>query len=231
MTITQLDLRLPSSCRLAGTRIPAYMFRTYQEIAQQAAATIAQVIRDRNGLGHAAVLGLVTGSTPIQVYRELIRLHREEGLDFSNVVTFNLSEFVGLKCESDQSLRRWMEENFFKHVNIPAENIHFLDGAVSLAAVDEHCRDFERQIEQAGGIDVALLGIGRNGHLAFNEPFSVRNSRTRLARLDPITRRDAGSSFFQEENVPTSCLTAGLSTIFAARKIILVALGEHKAEI
>lgn len=222
---------LPSARRIPGTKVPCYQFESNVDIARLVAHSIASLIRERNSFGQHAVLGLPTGSTPTGVYRELIRLHREEGLDFSGVVTFNLDEYYGLEPDRLQSYHRWMFETFFDHVNIRPENIHIPHGAVPLEEVEEHCRRYEEAIERAGGIDLQLLGIGRNGHIGFNEPFSVRHSRTRLATLDPITRKDAASDFFSEENVPPSALTMGIGTILDARKIILIALGEHKAGI
>ncbi|MBX9787419.1 MAG: glucosamine-6-phosphate deaminase [Pirellulales bacterium] len=221
----------PTATRIHGTAIHCYQFDTHDELARCVAQTLARVIRERNSFGQNAVLGLPTGSTPVGVYRELIRMHREEGLDFSGVVTFNLDEYFGIDRDRLQSYHRWMDEHFFNHVNIRPENIHIPDGSVALDEVDEHCRRYEEAIERAGGIDVQLLGIGRNGHIGFNEPFSPRNGRTRLAVLDPITRMDAASDFFSEEHVPASALTMGLGTILDARKVILLALGEHKAPI
>lgn len=216
---------------LAGTAIPCYVFESNRELAKQVAQTIAAVIRERNALGQAAVLGLPSGSTPVGVYRELIRMHKEEALDFSKVITFNLDEYYGLEADRLQSYHRWMADNFFNHVNIAPQNIHIPDGSVPLEQVDAHCREYEAMIQRAGGIDVQLLGVGRNGHIGYNEPFSIPNSRTRLATLDPITRRDASSDFFSEENVPLQAITMGLATIMEARKIIVMALGEHKAKI
>jgi len=225
--------RNKSTCArpIGGTKVPCYVFDSNLELARYVAETISSVIHERNSLGQSAVLGLPTGSTPVGVYRELIRMHREEGLDFSRVVTFNLDEYYGLEPERLQSYHRWMREHFFDHVNIPDEHIHIPDGTVAPERVDAHCREYEAAIQAAGGIDIQLLGIGRNGHVGFNEPFSVPNSRTRLATLDPITRRDASSDFFSEENVPTHAITMGLATIMEARKIVLLALGEHKAHI
>lgn len=221
----------PAARPVPGTAIPCYIFESHGDLARLVAQNIAHLIRERNSFGQTAVLGLPTGSTPVGVYRELIRMHREEGLDFSNVVTFNLDEYYGLEADQLQSYHRWMFEHFFDHVNIPRKNIHIPDGAVPADRVEEHCRRYEEAIERAGGIDLQLLGIGRNGHIGFNEPFSQRASRTRLAMLDPITRKDASSDFFSEENVPTSALTMGLGTILDARKIIIMALGEHKGSI
>ncbi|MCA9246663.1 MAG: glucosamine-6-phosphate deaminase, partial [Planctomycetales bacterium] len=226
------EKQLATSVRpVSGTHVPCYVFDSNVELAAKVAQTVATVIRERNALGQAAVLGLPTGSTPVGVYRELIRMHREEGLDFSRVVTFNLDEYYGLEADRLQSYHRWMREHFFDHVNIPSENIHIPDGSLPLDVVPQHCREYEAAIQAAGGIDIQLLGIGRNGHIGFNEPFSVHNSRTRLATLDPITRRDASSDFFSEENVPPHAITMGLATIMDARRIVLIALGEHKASI
>jgi glucosamine-6-phosphate deaminase len=147
------------------------------------------------------------------------------------VVTFNLDEYLGLGPDRLQSYRRWMHEHLFKDINIRPENIHIPDGLTPPERLDEHCRQYEAAIAAAGGIDIQLLGIGRNGHIGFNEPFSAPNCRTRVCTLDPVTRRDAASDFFSEENVPTQAITMGLGTIFDARRIVLIALGEHKAGI
>lgn len=214
-----------------GTKIPCYVFASGKDLAAHVAQIVASTIRQRNAVGKAAVLGLPTGSTPVGVYRELIRMHREERLDFSEVITFNLDEYYGLAPDALQSYRRWMHEHFFNHVNVRPQNVHIPDGTLSLEEAEEYCHDYEHQIQRAGGLDILLLGIGRNGHIGFNEPFSVRASRTRLCTLDPITRRAAASDFFGEANVPTQALTMGLATILDARKIVLLAMGEHKAEI
>jgi glucosamine-6-phosphate deaminase len=216
---------------LSGTELAAYIFDSHEHLARHVAALIAAVIRERGAQGQKAVLGLPTGSTPVGVYRELARLHRDEGLDFSNVVTFNLDEYLGLGPERLQSYRRWMHEHLFQFVNIKPANIFIPDGLTPPEKLAEHCRWYEERIAAAGGIDIQLLGIGRNGHIGFNEPFSDPASRTRVCTLDPVTRRDAASDFFSEENVPTQAITMGLGTIFDARKILLIALGEHKAGI
>jgi glucosamine-6-phosphate deaminase len=217
--------------RAAGTNLPTFIFETSDELARHVAARVASVIRERSAQGQQAVLGLPTGSSPVGVYRELVRMHREEGLDFGQTVVFMLNEFYGLAPGQIQSHLRWLREHLLEHVNIPAANVHALDGTVPLSQVDSHCRDFEAEIERAGGIDVLLLGIGQNGHIGSNEPFPGVSGRTRLCTLDPVTRRALASDFFGEANVPTQALTMGLGTIFDARKILLVALGEHKANI
>ncbi|MEX0675450.1 MAG: glucosamine-6-phosphate deaminase [Pirellulales bacterium] len=216
---------------LAGTALPCYVFDSHQQLARHVAGLIAGVVRDRAAHGQKAVLGLPTGSTPVGIYRELARMHRDEGLDLANVVTFNLDEYLGLGPERLQSYRRWMNEHLFQFVNIKCENIFIPDGLAPPERLDEHCRWYEEKIREAGGIDIQLLGIGRNGHIGFNEPFSAPNSRTRVCTLDPITRRDAASDFFSEENVPMQAITMGLGTIFDARKILLIAQGEHKSAI
>jgi glucosamine-6-phosphate deaminase len=221
----------PCARRVAGTHLPSYVFANNQDLARYVADQVASVIRARNAVGQPAVLGLPTGSTPVGVYRELIRMHKEEGLDFSRVVTFNLDEYYGLGADRLQSYRRWMHENFFNHVNVAAENIHIPNGSIAPEEVETHCRDYEAAINAAGGIDLQLLGIGANGHIGFNEPFSGRTSRTRLATLDPITRTGAASDFFSEEAVPTQAITMGVGTILESRKVLLLALGEHKASI
>ena len=214
-----------------GTRVPCYVFDSAADVSRHVAQMIANTIRERNSFGRPAVLGLATGSSPLGIYREVIRMHQEEGLDLSGVITFNLDEYYGLDAERLQSYHLWMHENFFKHVNIPAGNIHIPDGSLAADEVENHCRRYEEAIHRAGGIDLQLLGIGRTGHIGFNEPFSIRNSRTRLVTLDPITRKDAAIDFFHEENVPAQALTMGIATILEAREIVLVAFGENKTRI
>jgi glucosamine-6-phosphate deaminase len=217
--------------RAGGTLLPTNLFDTSDDLARHVAQIVAGIIRDRNAMGQHAVLGLPTGSTPVGVYRELVRMHKEDGLDFSQVVAFVLNEFYGLQPEQLQSHRRWIREHLLEQVNIPPANVHIPDGGVPLSQVEAHCREFEAEIERAGGIDVLLLGIGRNGHIGSNEPFPGVGGRTRLCTLDPETRRALASDFFGEANVPTQALTMGLGTIFDARKILLLALGDHKAPI
>jgi glucosamine-6-phosphate deaminase len=195
------------------------------------ALMIESLIRQNNSAGRPTVLGLATGSTPVGLYRELIRLHKEARLDFSQVVTFNLDEYYPMAPDDLQSYRRWMNETFFNHVNIPAENIHVPDGTVPGEDAEDYCTRYEQAIRRAGGIDLQILGIGRTGHIGFNEPGSTRQSRTRRVTLDPVTRRDAADDFFGEENVPQQALTMGVGTILEAHKIVLMAFGEHKAPI
>jgi glucosamine-6-phosphate deaminase len=192
---------------------------------------IESLIRQNNSAGQPTVLGLPTGSTPVGIYRELIRRHKDEGLDFSRVITFNLDEYFGLTPEDPHSYYRWMHETFFDQVNIKPENIHIPDGTIREEDAEEYCAAYEQAIRRAGGIDLQILGIGRTGHIGFNEPGSTRHSRTRFTTLDPVTRRDAAADFFGEENVPPGALTMGVGTILEARKIVLLAFGEHKAPI
>jgi glucosamine-6-phosphate deaminase len=217
--------------RAGGTQLPTLIFDSGDDLARHVASLVAGVIRERNARGQQAVLGLPTGSSPVGVYRELIRLHKEEGLDFSRVVAFALNELYGLSPDQHQSHRRWLVDHFVSEVNLPPQQLHILDGTVPLSQVEAHCRAFEAEIEQAGGIDLLLLGIGGNGHIGSNEPFPGVSGRTRLSTLDPETRRALASEFFGEWNVPHQALTMGLGTIFDARKILLLALGEHKAQI
>ncbi len=227
-TVTQSSV---SGRPVAGTKLPCYVFDSSKDLARHVASVVAGVIRERYAFGQKAVLGLPTGSTPVGVYRELIRMHEDEDLDFTNVVTFNLDEYYGLKPDALQSYHRWMQEQLFEHVNIAPRNIHIPDGTKSLHEIDAYCREYEQRIADAGGIDLMLLGIGGNGHIGFNEPQSRRDSRTRLCMLDPITRRAAASDFYSEDNVPLQAITMGVGSIMDARKILLLALGEHKADI
>lgn len=195
------------------------------------AGVIADLIRQRNEAGKPTVLGLATGSTPVRLYRELIRLHREEGLSFERVITFNLDEYYGLSGDHRESYRRFMQDQLFDHVDLKPENTHVPDGLVEREAVFQSCLSYEEAIRQAGGIDIQILGIGRTGHIGFNEPGSGPESRTRLVTLDSLTRRDAARDFLGEENVPRHAVTMGVGTILDARKVYLLAWGEAKAEV
>ena len=212
-------------------RVPVIIVEDYDDIARLVAGRIETLSRTRRAAGERAVLGLATGSTPIGIYRELIRLHREKGLDFSNVVTFNLDEYYPMDPGSIHSYHRFMWENLFEHINIPHENIHIPRGDIPRPQVGMHCREYDALIERMGGIDFQILGIGKTGHIGFNEPGSGRESRTRLVHLDTITRKDAAADFFGEENVPREAITMGVATIMGAREIALIATGEHKAMI
>ena len=212
-------------------RVPVEIFDNPVSLARKAAGRIAELIREHQAAGKKFVLGLPSGSTPIGVYQELIRMHREEGLDFSGVITFSLDEYYPIAPDSLQSYYRFMRENFFDHVNIPDEHIYAPDGALSEEDVAAFCQRYEQAIEEAGGFDLLLLGIGRSGHIGFNEPGSGPETVTRLIVIDEITRKDAASDFFGKENVPRQGITIGVRSLLAAREIILLATGEHKGPI
>src|SRR6266513_2203068 len=211
-------------------RVPVVIVE-YDEIARTIARRIAEIIEERRRGGGHAVLGLATGSTPIGIYRELIRMHREDGLDFSDVVTFNLDEYYPMNRDSIHSYHRFMRENLFNHINVRPENVHIPRGDVPRDDVDVECEAYEAAIKKAGGIDLQILGIGKTGHIGFNEPGSGADSRTRRISLDTVTRRDAAADFFGEDNVPTEAITMGVASIMEAKVIALVATGEHKAAI
>ncbi len=212
-------------------RIHTVILQDHDDVAREIAARIAQLIRARTAEGRTCVLGLATGSTPIGVYRELIRMHRDEGLTFRDVVTFNLDEYYPMSPDSMHSYHRYMWENFFDHIDIPRESVHIPRGDVPGGALGAHVREYEQAIVAAGGIDFQILGIGKTGHIGFNEPGSSADSRTRKVTLDLITRRDAAADFFGEENVPREAITMGIATILDAREIAILATGEHKAAI
>ncbi len=211
--------------------MPVVIFEQPKTAAARVAQEIAQLVRDREADGLKVVLGLATGSTPIFVYQELARLHREEGLSFRNVITFNLDEYFPISPEHAKSYYRFMREHLFDHVNIPESQIHIPDGAIPRGDVAADCERYERQIAEAGGIDLQILGIGRTGHIGFNEPGSSRRSGTRLIHLDRLTRLDAIKDFQSEELVPRTAITMGVKTILQARRIVIMAFGEHKASI
>ncbi len=216
---------------LAATveHIPVTVYSSSSFAGKAVAAEIADLIRAKAGKGENAVLGLATGSTPTRVYDELIRLHKEEGLSFKNVITFNLDEYYPMQADELQSYARFMRELLFDHIDIPKQNVHVPDGALPRDKVQEYCVGYERQILEAGGIDLQLLGIGRTGHMGFNEPGSPRDSKTRMITLDKVTRLDAASDFFGNENVPRKAITMGVGSIMDARRIIMMAWGEAKA--
>src|SRR5215211_4954300 len=216
---------------MSPERIRTIIVDDPDELGCLVARRIAEVVRAKAAAGGRAVLGLATGSTPIGVYRELIRMHRAEGLSFANVVTFNLDEYYPMDPASIHSYHRFMWENLFAHVDVDPANVHLPPGDVPRDQVDEVVRRYEDAIERAGGIDFQILGIGKTGHIGFNEPGSGAESRTRLVHLDAVTRLDAAADFFGEEFVPREALTMGVATILDAREIAILATGEHKAAI
>ena len=199
--------------------------KTYNDMSKTAAQEIARQIRKKPN----SCIGLATGSTPLGTYKELIRLHKEEGLDFSKVITFNLDEYLGLSPTHKESYNFFMWDNLFKHVNINPENVHVPQGLVEDA--EEFCSWYEDEIKKAGGIDLQLLGIGSDGHIAFNEPGSSFGSRTRVKTLDEQTIKDNARFFDSMEEVPQFAITMGVGTILEARKIVLAASSENKAPV
>ncbi|WP_163717844.1 glucosamine-6-phosphate deaminase [Mangrovibacterium lignilyticum] len=195
------------------------------------AGIIAGIIKQKQAEGKMAVLGLATGSSPIKIYQELVRMHKEEGLSFKNVVTFNLDEYFPMTPESEQSYVYFMHKHLFNHIDILPENVHIPDGALKIEDVSSFCASYEAKIEEVGGIDIQVLGIGRSGHIGFNEPGSTVNSTTRLVKLDSITITDAIKDFGDEKSVPHRAITMGVGTILKARKIILAGWGKSKSPI
>lgn len=215
----------------AGVRTNASVFSSSHQASAAVAGEIAALIREKARRGEYAVLGLATGSTPQDLYDELVRLHRHEGLSFQNVVTFNLDEYWPMPHDALQSYHRFMAETLFDHIDVPRSQIHVPDGTLPREQVAEFCAGYDASIRRMGGIDYQILGVGRTGHIGFNEPGSSRESRTRLITLDRVTRLDAASDFFGERHVPRQAITMGVGTILEARRIVLMAFGEQKAAI
>ena len=207
---------------------------TYKDKAsacQAVAKEIAALIRTRAAEGRKAVLGLATGSTPVALYKELIRMHKEEGLSFRNVVSFNLDEYCGLPGTHDQSYRYFMQQQLFDHVDIDPAGTHVPLGILPDDKIDAHCEEYEAAIKAAGGIDIQVLGIGRTGHIGFNEPPAGPSTRTRKVHLDELTRKDNAVFFGDVAKVPHYAVTMGVGTILDTRKVVLLAWGEPKADI
>ncbi len=222
---------LPVLERSRFEHAPLAVFALSRDASRAVAAEIAALIRARAAEGRPCVLGLATGSTPVSVYAELVRLHREEGLSFRHVTTFNLDEYHPLPPAHPQSYRRFMQHHLFDHIDIDPARTHVPSGTVPKAEIDAHCAAYEEAIRAAGGIDLQILGIGRTGHIGFNEPGSPRHSLTRLVALDPLTRRDAAGDFGGDTATPRHAVTMGVRTILGARRVILMAWGQHKADI
>lgn len=212
-------------------KLPVKIWDDALEASRHVARSIALAIRQRQQDGEKIVLGLATGSTPIKVYEELVRMHKEEGLSFQNVITFNLDEYYPMQKEARQSYWRFMHEYLFDHVDIPPANIHIPDGSLPMEEVASYCERYEKMIDLAGGIDIQVLGIGRTGHIGFNEPGAWETSPTRMVRLDHLTRHDAIKDFHSEDDVPYRAITMGVGSIFKARTVYLLAFGQHKAGI
>ena len=212
-------------------RINTIIHENSQEASYYVAQEIVSLVTQRQKEGKKMVLGLATGSTPIKVYEYLVQAHKEEGISFSNVISFNLDEYFPMDRESVHSYVRFMREHLFDHLDIPNTQIHIPNGQQNKESVRAYCQNYEQKITDAGGIDIQILGIGRTGHIGFNEPGSSLKSKTRLVRLDRITRLDAASDFFGKENVPSKAITMGVGTIMDAKRIVLMAWGEGKANI
>lgn len=221
--ITARGCHTPRSVAKPSLSMEVLIHPTKHAACALGARWIARLLRQKPN----AVLGLATGSTPVLLYQELIRLHREEGLDFSGVTTFNLDEYLGLAPEHPASYHHFMEENFFQHVNIPRENTHIPDGLST--DVPETCRDYEEKIRKAGGIDLQILGIGGDGHIGFNEPSSSLSSRTRIKTLTERTRQDNAPFFANPSDIPEHVITMGVGTIMETREVLLLAFGAGKA--
>ncbi|MDR0363972.1 MAG: glucosamine-6-phosphate deaminase [Bacteroidales bacterium] len=212
-------------------KIPVSVYKNSAGASIVIAHEIAELIKRRNAENKKTVLGLATGVSPIKVYEELARMHREEGLSFKNVVTFNLDEYYPMQPTHPESYVSFMNYHLFDHIDIKRENIHIPDGTIMASEISDFCTKYEYDIEDAGGIDIQLLGIGRSGHIGFNEPGSPIYSKTRLVTLDIITRRDAADFFGGLDQVPKTALTMGISTILKARRIILLAWENRKSDI
>ncbi|MDL2297275.1 glucosamine-6-phosphate deaminase, partial [Bacteroidales bacterium OttesenSCG-928-E04] len=212
-------------------KIPVTIVKDSAIGSVKVAKEIAKLIKRKASQNKNAILGLATGSTPIRVYNELVRMHKEEGLSFKNVITFNLDEYYPMQPDDHESYVYFMHHHLFDHIDIDPKNIHIPDGTIPENDIEDYCTRYEWEIESAGGIDLQLLGIGRNGHIGFNEPGSQIYSKTRQVTLDIMTKRDAAGSFGGIDRVPKKAITMGISTILNAQRIILMAWGEHKSDI
>lgn len=212
-------------------KLPVSVFENPKAASISVAKRIGNLIKEKQQNNTYAVLGLATGATPIAVYAELVRMHKEEGLSFKNVITFNLDEYYPMQPDAAQSYVSFMNENLFDHIDIDKKNVNIPDGTLKLEDIPAFCLAYEKKITDAGGLDIQILGIGRTGHIGFNEPGSAPNSGTRLVTLDDLTRRDAARDFGGKSFVPTKAITMGIGTIFKAREIILMAWNRKKASI
>ena len=211
--------------------VPAHLTFSSAKAASAAVANeISELIRSRNAEGRPSVIGLATGNTPTLLYAELIRLH-QEGLSFRNVVTFNLDEYLGISRDNSESYWHFMHCHLFHHIDIAPGNINIPDCGTPSGELETHCANYESLISKTGGIDLQVLGIGRNGHIGFNEPGATADLPTHVTDLNPVTVNDAAASFGGAGNVPQSAITMGVKTILAARRIALLAFGAAKAEI
>jgi glucosamine-6-phosphate deaminase len=198
--------------------------KDYEEVGREAARIVAGAVRAKPEI----VLGLATGSTPLGLYKELIALHRAGSLDFSHTTTFNLDEYLGVAPTHPQSFHFFMDQQFFSHIHLPREHIHIPDGTIT-GDYHAYCARYEQEIKSAGGIDLQILGIGRNGHIGFNEPTSSLASRTRLKALSRETIEDNRHFFASESEMPKCAITMGIGTILESRRVLLLASGRSKA--
>ncbi len=212
-------------------KIHNIIYKSSLEASAIVAKEIAALIKQKQKENKNCVLGLATGSSPIKVYEELVRMHKEENLSFYNVITFNLDEYYPMEKDNVQSYFYFMHEHLFNHIDIHPENINIPSGSVDLDEIRQYCIDYEMKIKNAGGLDFQLLGIGRTGHIGFNEPGSHINSGTRIITLDHITRVDAAPAFLGIKNVPRKAITMGIGTVKSAKRIVLLAWGNNKSEI
>jgi len=212
-------------------KVPVKICKDLREGSLFAAKKIADLIKEKQAKKEKCVLGLATGSTPKTLYEELVRLHKEEGLSFKNVVSFNLDEYYPIDHDAIQSYNSYMQRHLFEHIDIDPKNIHIPNGELPKEQVKAHCAAYEKMIEDAGGIDLQVLGIGNNGHIGFNEPGSSIHSRTRLITLENSTRLANSYEFANISEVPRMALTMGISTIMKAKQIVLLAWGPGKAPV
>ncbi len=227
MTINHQEIELIDSFEQIAVEIHSSAKEGSKALAQE----IAALIRERQAANQKCVLGLATGSTPKYLYAELVRLHKEEGLSFKNVISFNLDEYYPIEPDALQSYNRFMKEHLFNHVDIPEGNTHVPDGTIPKEQIKKYCEEYDRAIEAAGGIDIQILGIGNNGHIGFNEPGSNINSHTRLITLDNSTRLANAYEFPNMSQVPRLAITMGIGSIMKAKRVLLMAWGSHKAKI
>lgn len=231
MSENQSTHHMPEALLTQHEKTPTTVYDHSHEASIAVAHEIATLIRAKADAGQPCVLGLATGSTPKGVYAELVRMHREEGLSFANVTTFNLDEYYPIDPDDLLSYHHFMNQQLFSHVDIDPANVHIPTGTLPIEEIAEHCVQYEQQIKDAGGIDLQILGIGRTGHIGFNEPGSGPNSRTRLITLDYLTITDAAGDFGGKENVPRRAITMGVGTILQAKRVLLMAFGEGKASV
>ncbi|MDP6922133.1 MAG: glucosamine-6-phosphate deaminase [Lutibacter sp.] len=232
MTVADLSYQAPGTFEETRfEKIHNIVFSNAEQASVNVAREIAALIRQKQAKQQPCVLGLATGSSPIKVYEELVRMHQEEGLSFGNVVSFNLDEYCPMEKNSVHSYHYFMHQHLFDHIDIDPKHIHIPSGTIPQDEIHQYCIDYDLKIKEYGGLDFQLLGIGRTGHIGFNEPGSHFNSGTRIISLDHLTRADAASSFLGIDNVPRRAITMGIGTVKNAGRIVLLAWGGHKAEI